>query len=216
MNPQHHPSEAWLLDFALGNLHSSFETVIAAHVGACDECRRGVAAAEAFGGELLADAGHAPLALAANDIPGRFEAADSRSRPGSRAVAAGAEGFEFFVATYLETSSHALPWKRLGQGFRICRLATAEPYRMWLLRAAPGTVLPRHRHVGSELTLVLEGAFFCGSEIYRAGDIEDADEAVHHQPVVTHDGECICLAVTEGSLRFDDWLPRLLQPFIGI
>lgn len=87
---------------------------------------------------------------------------------------------------------------------------------MWLLRAAPGTVLPRHRHAGSELTLVLEGAFFCGSEIFRAGDIEDADEAVHHQPVVTHDGECICLAVTEGSLRFDDWLPRLLQPFIGI
>jgi hypothetical protein len=61
-----------------------------------------------------------------------------------------------------------------------------------------------------------EGAYFCGSTIFRPGDIEEADESKEHQPVITRDGECICLAVTEGPLRFTRWLPRIVQPLIGL
>jgi putative transcriptional regulator len=217
MKVQHHPGEAWLLDFALGNLAESFDTIIAAHVGVCAQCRAAITLAEVFGGELLAGLESAPLTLAADAIPDRYEAADSACLPGTRAPAAVTDdSLEFFVSTYLERSAAALPWRRIGHGLRICRLGEQAGLRMWMLRAAPGTVLPRHRHAGSELTLVVKGAYFCGSEIYRAGDVEDADEETLHQPMVTGDGECICLAVTEGNLRFEDWLPRLMQPFIGI
>ncbi|MGR8920403.1 MAG: ChrR family anti-sigma-E factor [Gammaproteobacteria bacterium] len=216
---QHHPSESWLLDYAVGNLPEMFETVIRAHVGACAECREAVHAAEAFGGELLA-AMTAPGSnggLSAAHICDHYEQGGGLERPASRAFdGALTDDLEQFVGTYLHSSLDALPWRRLGAGLKICQLSEQDGARMWMLRGEPGTVLPEHTHAGSELTLVLKGAYFCGSDIYRAGDIEDADETVDHQPVITRDGECICLAVTEGNLRFHGWLPRLAQPFIGI
>lgn len=39
---------------------------------------------------------------------------------------------------------------------------------------------------------------------------------ITHQPVVTGDGECICFAATEGTLKFLDLLPCLAQRLIGI
>lgn len=214
---QHHPGEAWLLDYALGNLPECFETVIGAHVQVCEHCRESIAAAEVFGGELLAGAATAPLTLTPDAIAWRTEADDTPVSPASRAVTVGSrDSFDYFVTTYLKCSADALPWKRLGKGLQICLLNQQLPYKIWMLRAAPGTVLPRHTHAGSELTLVMKGAYFCGADIFRAGDIEDADEETLHQPVVTGDSECICLAVTDGNLRFEGWLPRLLQPFVGI
>lgn len=217
MNAEHHPAEAWLLDYTTGNLPESFETVISAHVGACAHCREAVRMAERIGGELLSTLAGEPVGIDAGSIPRRFETEQTAGTPTSRAIDAGpGDSFEFFVSNYLKCSSSALPWKRLGKGLQICRLSEEDDVRLWMLKAQPGTVLPTHTHAGSELTLVLKGAYFCGSEIFRAGDIEDADESTEHQPVVTRDGECICLAVTEGKLQFSGWLPRLVQPFVGI
>lgn len=218
MNAQHHPSEAWLLDYTTGNLPETFETVISAHVGACDTCRESVELAERIGGELLSAIAGADVAFEPHLIHD-LETSSAVAPPSSasRAVNAGdGDSFEYFVSNYLKCSSSALPWKRMGHGLQLCRLVNDGETRMWMLKAQPGTVLPTHTHAGSELTLVLRGAYFCGSEIFHAGDIEDADETTEHQPVVTREGECICLAVTEGSLKFSGWLPRLIQPFVGI
>ena len=217
MSAVHHPSSAWLLDYAAGNAPPLFETILRSHVGACRECRTEVAFAEQLGGELIANGGSLEGTLTADDICDRYEQLDSNMAPASRADELVANGnIEQFVAIYLNSSIDALRWKRLGGGLSLCRLAEKHGAQMWMLRGQPGTVLPAHTHAGSELTLVLKGAYFCGSEIFHAGDIEDADETTEHQPVITRYGECICLAVTEGNLRFNNWLPRLVQPFIGI
>lgn len=218
MSAIHHPSSAWLLDYATGNAPALFETVIRAHVGACAECRDEIAFAEKLGGEFVAfNSSIASGALSAADICDRHEQEDDDGSAFSRADDIALNGgIEQFVATYLNSSIDALPWKSLGGGLRICRLAEQHGAYMWMLRGQAGTVLPEHTHGGSELTLVLKGSYFCGSDIFRAGDIEDADEDTEHQPVITRDGECICLAVTEGNLRFKKFLPRLVQPFIGI
>ena len=221
MNPSHHPSEAWLLDFALGNLTPSFETVLNAHIASCPECRENVKLAETLGGEILSglSAGHLSVSLDADDVMASpLSADDSRAQePVSRALESVApESFEHFVKTYLNSSIKGLRWRTIGKGLQICQLSNEDDVRLWMLKAQPGTVLPEHSHLGSELTMVLKGAYFCGSEIFRAGDIEDADEETRHRPVVTQDSECICLAVTEGNLQFKSWLPRLAQPFIGI
>ncbi|MGR8946936.1 MAG: ChrR family anti-sigma-E factor [Gammaproteobacteria bacterium] len=217
MNPSHHPSEAWLLDFALGNLVPGFETVINAHIGTCAECRDNVKLAESFGGELLAHMGGEPSPQALSSLEISEPAASLNITPASRAVETVApESFEHFVQTYLHSSINALRWRSIGKGLQICQLSNEQNVRLWMLKAQPGTVLPEHAHPGSELTMVLKGAYFCGSEIFRAGDIEDADEETTHRPMVTRDGECICLAVTEGNLQFKSLLPRLVQPFFGI
>lgn len=221
MNPSHHPSEAWLLDFALGNLGPSFETVVSAHVGSCAECRESVKLAESLGGEILGGLSASATAMVTdptactNAQPGNDKNRVTESF--SRAIETVApESFEHFVKTYLHSSINGLRWRTLGKGLQICQLSNEDDVRLWMLKAQPGTVLPEHSHLGSELTMVLKGAYFCGSEIFRAGDIEDADEETLHRPVVTQDSECICLAVTEGNLQFKSWMPRMVQPFIGI
>lgn len=216
MKLNHHPADAWVLDYALGNLTELHEAVIRAHVSVCTRCRESVAFAERLGGEFLHAMDAQELPLDARAICDRHEQQPPQPIPLSRAPEPAAGSIEEVVATWLDSSLDALPWRRIGKGLALCRLARQEGARMWLLRGAPGTVLPTHTHGGSELTLVLKGAYFCGNTIFRAGEIEDADETTEHQPVITCDGECICLAVTEGSLRFRDWAPRLLQPFVGI
>ena len=217
MKSNHHPSESWLLDYALGNLPESFEVIIRPHVSVCTQCRDAIAFAERLGGNMLAATPVADHTIDARAICDNHEQEEMQAGAMSRAEdVAVADDIEQLVATYLSSSLDALPWRRVGKGLRICRLSEHDGTRMWMLRGEPGMVLPDHTHVGSELTLVLKGAYFCGSDIYSAGDIEDADESTQHQPVITRDDECICLAVTEGKLQFQDWLPRLVQPFIGI
>ncbi|MCB1746776.1 MAG: cupin domain-containing protein [Gammaproteobacteria bacterium] len=217
MTPAHHPGEAWLMDYALGNLDQPFEAVLRAHVGVCASCRDTIAFAERLGGEIVHALPGRPVAFDARAICDHHEQETPRPQAVSRAHGiAVTDDIERCVETYLDSSLDALPWRGVGQGLRLCRLGEQAGARTWLLRGKPGTVLPHHTHAGSELTLVLKGAYFCGDRIYRAGDIEDADESTAHQPVITRDGECICLAVTEGRLRFRDLLPRLVQPLLGI
>lgn len=217
MNVIHHPSSAWLLDYASGNASSLFEMILRAHVSVCPECQAEVAFAERLGGEFISSGSSLAGTLTAHDICDRYEQLDDHLASESRADGLAVNGgIEKFVENYLERGIDALRWKRLGRGLKLCRLGEEGGARMWMLHGQPGVVLPEHTHGGSELTLVLKGSYFCGSQIFHAGDIEDADENTEHQPVITRDAECICIAVTENNLRFNNWLPRLVQPFVGI
>lgn len=221
-HPGHHPHEVRLLEYASGTLSPLFSDIVRAHLGVCGHCRDALAFAEKLGGDMLglvrpATTGAGFSAESAARIAADCDlGSDDNGAISLLDTLPQARDIEQLVATYLDSSLDALPWKRSGKGLALCRLSHDGDARMWLLRGAPGTVLPDHTHRGDELTLVLKGAYFCGNEIYRAGDIEDADEDTTHQPVITRDGECICLAVTEGALRFQHWLPRLAQPFLGI
>lgn len=217
MTISRHPEAAWLIDYACGNLSRGFELLVSAHVSVCETCAGEVMSAERLGAELMLNSPPAPVGLTAGEL---LEAGATRSawsggrsmrRPGTEAA-----DLEAFVAHYLDCGLSALPWRKAGRGLQIANLRAESTDRLWLLRAAANTVLPRHRHGGSELTLVLKGAYFNGHAIYAAGDLEDADETTEHQPIVTREGECLCLAATEGPLRFASWLPRLAQRYLGI
>ncbi len=216
MNIKHHPSDAWLLDFACGNLPSLFDQILKAHVDVCSTCKEVVRDAERLGGELLDTIGQsstAPIEMCHE----KYDNINNTSDDASRAESTGhVADLEKLVSTYLDSSFNALPWKSFGEGLKLCRLIKEDNVQMWMLRGQPGVTLPVHSHKGSELTLVMKGAYFCGSQIFQAGDIEEADETVEHQPVITSGGECICLAVTEGQLEFKKVLPRIVQKFVGI
>ena len=213
----HHPSDSWLLDYACGNGLSLFQEVLKAHVGVCSTCRRTVLEAEELGGELLGLAGPSDRSLERAPRSSKWEQSSNDDMQASFAENVGEiADLEQFVSTFLDKGLNALPWKTLGEGLKLCRLEKSGDTQMWMLRGQPGLVLPAHSHRGGELTLVLKGSYFCGSQIFSAGDIEEADEHLEHQPVVTKQGECICLVVTEGRLKFKQVVPRILQKFIGI
>jgi putative transcriptional regulator len=212
-----HPDAAWLIDYACGNLSRGFELVVSAHVMACAQCAEDVRSAERLGAELMLDSAPTSPRLSASSIIDAEprEPTWLLGRPGLAAPRAGSS-LQSFVDAYLDCGLSALPWRKAGRGLQIAKLRAEDDERLWVLRAEPNTVLPQHGHAGSELTLVLKGAYFNGDTIYAAGDLEDANETTEHQPIVTRDGECICLAATEGLLRFKSWPPRLAQRYLGI
>jgi putative transcriptional regulator len=76
--------------------------------------------------------------------------------------------------------------------------------------------VPRHTHRGTELVVVLKGAYADGEACHRAGDFAENAVELVHQPEATRDGECICLIAADGALVPRDWVGRLFQPFVGI
>ena len=214
MNISHHPDPAWLVSYSAGALPDPFNVVLRAHLAVCRHCQDNLLAADEIGAAFMFGATHTPEAapqalvnplpsLAGGECPVEWLQDDPSD-------------ISRFFDSYIGGHLDSLNWMRVGKGLRVCRLSNDKTNRMWMLRAEPGTVLPRHSHDGSELTLILKGAFRSQGNTYRVGDIDDADDSVLHQPVVTEDEECICIAALDGPLRFSSLLPRLAQPFVGL
>jgi putative transcriptional regulator len=109
-------------------------------------------------------------------------------------------------------------WRWIGPGisWRPVDLPRENGTRAFMLRAKPGARILKHSHSGTELTLVLKGAFRHERGHFRVGDMEEADSRVAHTPVADKDGECICLLAMQGDLYLEGWLGRLMQPFVWL
>jgi putative transcriptional regulator len=109
-------------------------------------------------------------------------------------------------------------WRWVGPG--IYRRSVSVPQRgglkVFMLKAAPGTRLPHHRHSGIEWTCVLEGAFEHQFGRYGPGDFDEADESMEHWPIVAEGEPCICIVALEGNIAMQSRLGRLLQPLIRL
>lgn len=216
----HHPSEDFIAAYAAGTLDEANALAIATHLTLCPDCRRQNVEYEALGATMLEDLPE--MAMASNAFAATME----------RVRAAGPASVNPSVASKLApTSSILLPaplrhyvggdvdqaaWRSLGPGIQHMPLISHQGVTARLLRIAPGRAVFGHSHGGSELTVVLQGSYQSRGERFARGDLEIADETVKHQPVAGLEGVCICLAVTDAPLRFDNWLGRLMQPFIGI
>ena len=216
MNETQHPASGWLMDYACGHLSPAFDIVIATHLLSCAGCRADLRCAERLAAGVMFNAGTLPPQLHADDIlsstrevpamPAWRVSGDVSSAPDLTALAGG----------YLSLGEPALRWRGVGGGVAVAKLRSGDGDRLWLLRAQPGAVLPRHSHSGSELTVVLQGAYVIDEQVYSVGDLEDADENTTHQPIVTTRAECLCLAATTGPLKFSGWGARLAQRYLGI
>jgi putative transcriptional regulator len=117
---------------------------------------------------------------------------------------------------YIGGDLSAVKWKSLGMGVRQAILPTSKAASARLLYIPAGQSVPDHGHRGTELTLVLQGAFRDDTDRFGVGDLEIATEELEHTPVAEAGQDCICLAATDAPLRFNALIPRLLQPFFRI
>jgi putative transcriptional regulator len=101
-------------------------------------------------------------------------------------------------------------------GVKQAILSTSREATARLLYIPAGASVPDHGHRGTELTLVLQGAFVDEVDHFGPGDIEVANEDLNHTPVADIGADCICLAATDAPLRFRALMPRLAQPFLRI
>lgn len=111
-------------------------------------------------------------------------------------------------------SLDGLAWRSLMPGVKEYKIGEIDGCSASLLWIRAGRAVPSHTHEGSELTLVIQGGFADADGHYVRGDIAIADDHVDHKPVADRDEDCICFAVTEGSLRLTGPFGRLIQPFI--
>ncbi len=222
MNIHHHPNEELLLDYASGALGEGWSLAIATHLALCPACRRTVAGLEALGGGMLMAAAPTPVSDDLLDaVMARVDKVpEDEPAP---AVAAAADTpdqppvLPQPLRDYVGGDVERIKWQRLGLGAYQMLIPTTEPATTArLLRIPAGRPVPEHSHRGTELTLVLSGAFSDATGRYARGDLQEADENLEHQPHAAPGEDCLCLAVTDAPLRFSSFAARLVQPLLGI
>ncbi|WP_145107618.1 ChrR family anti-sigma-E factor [Cereibacter sediminicola] len=214
MTIRHHVSDALLTAYAAGSLPEAFSLVVATHLSLCDDCRARAAALDAVGGRLMEEA--APVALSEGSLAAVMSRLDRRievpARPARRADPRAPAPLADYVGGRLQD----VRWRALGGGVRQAILPTGGEAIARLLWIPGGQAVPDHGHRGMELTLVLQGAFRDETDRFGPGDLEIADEELEHTPTAEAGIDCICLAATDAPLRFNSFLPKLVQPFFRI
>jgi len=217
MNPHHHLDAATLIGYSAGALPTAFAAVVSAHLSVCRACREQALDSDRIGGQLLRQQEGAALSAASRqamlarlaDTPAAPKATAS-SRP-QRADALPEPLWPYFGETY-----GALRWRLIGPGVHHIRARDVQDSHLMLLRVAPGRSLPMHSHGGSELTMILQGAYDDLRGHFAPGDVADLDVDVEHQPITSPGLPCVCVAATDAPLRFSGWLARTLQPLFKL
>ena len=219
----HALDDGWYLDHAAGAAMTPGQDVLLqAHLELSPAAREQAAAITRIGGAMLESIDEPSDAGLSFDIDDIF-ARDAGEAAASDVTAPETKGTPLpdylpdAVRAFMAASDIRLRWEFLGPGLEKAMLwRGGDDERLWLLRARPGVAIPHHGHRGSELTLVLKGSFYDGDQRYQRGDVEEADPGVEHDIRIGDESECICLALTEGKLRFRDPLLRLFQVFTGL
>ena len=211
---KHHLTEPLLMGYAAGTLPEAFNLVVATHISMCDTCRAALAEYDAVGGELMLESGTVEMAEDALAATMKLiENGDAAPVEPKRRVGT---IFPAPLQDYVSGDVDSLKWRKIGGGVSQMVLDTSPQATVRLLRIPGGTAVPDHGHNGTELTLVLQGAFVDETDRFGAGDIEVANEDLEHTPVAEEGMDCICLAATDAPLKFSGLVPRIAQRFIGI
>jgi putative transcriptional regulator len=208
-----------LMAHAAGKLAEPVALVVATHLALSPTSRLRYRRYLALGGSLLEGIEPVPLdkgawerlAARLDELSPTTEEAAHPKLPGDPGC-----GLPQPLRDYLPRSLDELRWRHYGPIFETDLVLGSHGYRTRLIRLRAGRAVPRHTHDGSELTLVLEGAFHDGFGHYRRGDLAIADAAIDHQPVADGDRDCLCLTVTDAPLRLTGPIGRFLNPFLRI
>ncbi|MDG1281954.1 MAG: ChrR family anti-sigma-E factor [Pseudorhodobacter sp.] len=216
MTIRHHISDSLLMAYSAGQLPEAFSLVLATHLSLCDDCRARLGSFEAVGGAVMEDCAEASM------TDGSFDQTMARILQGAPRFApeparSTRQGIlPAPLVDYIGGDLSAVKWRPLGMGVKQAILPTEKSASARLLFIPAGANVPDHGHRGTELTLVLQGAFRDETDRFGVGDLEIANEDLNHQPVAEMGADCICLAATDAPLRFNRLLARIAQPFFRI
>lgn len=207
--------DALLARFVAGRLPLPASVLVESHLQIKPDNREFVRGLEAIGGEML-ESGEA---IELKDREQALDSIFSSHSPSPRQQPKAEETDGVFPARLRELvgcDAESVPWRSKLPGFREYDLGEIDGCHASLLWIKPGRAMPSHTHEGTELTIVLDGAFCDDSGRYGRGDISVADQSVDHRPVAEEGRPCICFAVTDGPLRLTGSIGRRLADLVGI
>ena len=211
---KHHLNDAVLMAYAAGTLPEAFNLIVASHVSMCDDCRARAESFDALGGELLE--GDDNVALSADSLAATLALIDGGEPDQPARIKVPGGVLPQPLQDYVGGDLDAIKWKPVGMGVKQAILPTSKDATARLLLIPAGMAMPDHGHQGTEMTLVLKGAFQDEEDYFARGDVEIADSDLHHTPVADIHEDCICLAVTDAPLQFDRLIPKIAQRFLRI
>lgn len=192
-----------LLDYASGALDEAHALLIAAHIALSPNARRIVHEYESIGGGLLQECCQtvAMTEKALQSVLDRLDDCITEECKKAKSAYEGAEAeiLPACLRTYITFEHQTLPWHKNKAGLQAitvntqCRESIAE-----LVRIKNGGKLPQSQTY--EITLVLDGAFHDGGQIYSRGDIVILhDEDGPCNPRADKKDGCLVLAVMPGA-----------------
>ena len=211
---KHHLTDKILMAYSAGQLSEAFNLIVATHISMCDECRAAMSSFDALGGALLENEclnGEPAPDLQATMALIKAETPADRKPPPVLSTET-----PFPLVAYVGDNLDDVKWKPVGMGVKQSILQTSAEATARLLYIPACVAVPDHGHHGTELTLVLRGAYSDETDHFKRGDVEIAGEDLHHTPIADAHSDCICLAVTDAPLKFSGVLPRILQPLLRI
>jgi putative transcriptional regulator len=213
MTMTHHPDDATLMSYAGGSLPEPLALVVASHCSVCPSCVAEARKMERIGAALFNELGGASMASAMPQMALRT-AEPLRATARSATASEVPEPLRHLVGDNLD----AIAWQRLGFGVWHAPVLHGKPVRgdVRLLKVEPGRAMPEHGHGGSELTMILRGAYHDQVGRFSAGDVADLDDEVEHQPVADAQVGCICIIASDKQAVFKGFFARLIQPLTGI
>lgn len=216
MTITHHLDDATLMSFAAGSLPATLSVVAASHIASCAHCARELRYMERVGAAMFANLGSSALGRPAPTMALARAEADAH---GIDDTAAGPVGdLPAPLAALVGPNLADIKWKRLGLGVLHHRLHLADKSAgdLRLLNISPGRQMPNHGHGGSELTLIIGGAYADKTGVYNIGDVADLGDDVDHTPIADPVLGCICIVASDRPARFSGIVQRIMQPLTGM
>jgi putative transcriptional regulator len=198
--------------YVAGRLPYPARVLVEAHLAISPRNRPLVGALESAAGSELD--GVSPVTIDNRDerIAAIFE------RPGmdvAPAASAGDAVMPGVLRQFIGIGIEDIPWKTKMPGYREYLIGEIDGCEANLLWIKPGRKMPSHTHEGSEITLVLDGAFSDSNGRYGRGDIAVADDSIDHRPIAESDRPCICFAVTDAPLKLTGSYSQMFSDFLG-
>jgi putative transcriptional regulator len=213
---KHHISDPILMSYSAGTLPEAFNLMVAAHVSLCDDCRAQIESFDAVGGALLSDQDKDAVDLNDDALAATMALiAGGPAAPDATPCKSGGV-LPGPLQDYVGGDLGSIKWRPVGMGVKQAILSTSGDATARLLFIPAGAAMPDHGHRGTEMTMVLQGGFVDEDDYFARGDVETADQHVHHMPVADISEDCICLAVTDAPLKFRGLIPKIMQPFLRI
>ncbi len=216
--PQHHATPELLMDYASGAMPAAPALAIASHLALDPQAAADYSAWTRLGGAMLeqleSDETGVDDAEMARMLARLDEDVDNITAT-AKAPAPATDALPYPLRQLLGAPLERLAWRRVAPGVREFKLPIDGcRHKAVLLSIAPGRAVPRHRHGGQELTLVLAGGYRDGGLAFDRGDLQIADEEIDHRPVADPMEGCVCLVVLDAPIRFTGPLARWLNGLV--
>ena len=214
LDVKHNANDELLMGYAAGALPEAFDLVVASHLSLSAESQMRLENFESIGGAIMDK--EEPAAMADDALASILDRLDGPIEPNKVKANASNSVFPTALQAYVGSDPDQVKWSSIGMGVKQHIISTQGDATVRLLKIPAGSAVPDHGHRGTELTLVLQGAFNDEFDRFARGDLEIATEEDVHTPIAEEGEDCICLAATDAPLKFNSPIVRLLQPFFKI